>query len=73
MKKLIIILVVGCMGVFLTSCFPLFYGDSNYPNGRRYYPNERHQGRRNYQRHDRDYSYIGNSNQERQYESKDLN
>ena len=73
MKKLIIILVVAFMAGFLTSCIPLFYGDSNYPNGRRYHENERDQSRRSFQRHDRDYSYIGHSNQERQYESKDLN
>ena len=73
MKKLIIILVVAFLAGFLTSCFPLFYGDSNYPNGRRYHQNERHQSRRSSHRHDGDYGYIGHGKLDRQYNSRELN
>lgn len=51
MKKFIIILAVTVLSGMFTSCFPLFYGDANYPQGRRYYSNERHEDRRSNQKH----------------------
>jgi uncharacterized protein YxeA len=71
MKKLIIILVVTLISGFLTSCVPLFYGDSNYPHGRRYYANERNDGRRSSnreRRRNRDHNQNDNNGQSNERE-----
>ena len=75
MKKFIMILAVTILSGMLTSCFPLFYGDANYPHGRRYYSNERHEDRRSYQKHrsNRGHNNRGDHNGQRNENSRERN